>query len=284
VPHTPVDDSAFSANHSGQPDATADCQNCGAALWDAYCASCGQPGRSPIGSVRTFAAHTLDQVASLDSRLLRTIRALFLRPGLLTREYLDGRRVRYTQPVQLYLIAAAIFFLMASYRPFVWIDTEGQEVIGRLPGIMVGNELARERLAEEAANPLALELFAERFSSAVNGVLPVFLIGSVLLFSLVLHLMNRKRESRYLAHAVFALHWTAFYLLIIAAARLFPASWMIQDIVQLPVLLYLTLAIRRVYQDRMLLSFGKAVVLMFVFLLILAIWVQSAMSIGTHTV
>jgi hypothetical protein len=260
------------------------CQNCDAPLTDAYCAACGQSRRSPIGSVSTFVAHALEDVASLDSRLLRTLRALFFRPGHLTREYLDGRRVRYTQPVQLYLLAAAAFFLMASYRPFVWIDTAQQEVIGQLPGISIGNEVGRERLLEAAENPVALDLFAERFASAVNGVLPAFLIGSVLLFSLALYAVNRRRDSRFLAHAVFALHWTAFYLLILAAARLFPTRWMIPNLVQIPIVVYLTMALRRVYAQGTILSLCKAVALSVLFLLILAVWVQSAIMIGMRTV
>lgn len=265
-------------------DEAARCENCVAPLTNAYCAVCGQARRSPIGSTSAFLANSLEEIASLDSRLLRTLRTLFLRPGRLTREYLDGRRVRYTPPVQLYLIAAAAFFLMASYRPFVWIDTAQRQIIGQLPGIAIGNDVGRARLLAAAENPLALDLFAERFASAVNGILPAFLIGSVLLFSIAVHAMNRRREPRYLAHAVFALHWTAFYLIIIATARLFPAAWMIPDIVQLPVLGYLTVALHQVYGTGVAVSFGKAVALIVIFLLILAVWVQSAITIGMQAV
>jgi hypothetical protein len=260
------------------------CQNCDAPLTDAYCAVCGQARRSPVGSLSTFLAHAFEEVTSLDSRLLRTVRALFLRPGHLTREYLDGRRVRYTQPVQLYLIAAALFFLMASYRPFLWIDTARREVIGQLPGISIGNEVGRERLLAAAENPLALELFAERFAATVQGILPAFLIGSVLLFSIILHAVNRRRDARFLTHAVFALHWTSFYLLILAIARLFPAAWMVPNLVQIPLLVYLTMALRQVYAQGMLLSFAKALLLSIVFILILGVWVQSAIVIGMRTV
>jgi hypothetical protein len=259
---------------------SAHCENCRAPIDGAYCAHCGQSVRSPIGSLRTFAAHGLDEIARLDARLIRTLRALFLRPGALTREYLDGHRVRYTQPVQLYLIAAAAFFLISAYRPFVWIDTEQQQVVGQLPGMTVGHGLSEELLAEVHRNPLALEVFAERFASAVNGVLPVFLVVFVLLFSLMVYGMFRRREPRYLAHAVFALHWTAFYLLAMATARLFPLGWRIGDLMQLAALVWLTAALRRVYGQRLPPSLAKAVILTAGFLLVLLAWVASAMAIG----
>lgn len=256
------------------------CPNCGARLTGEYCASCGQPSRSPIVSLRAFASHALDEMLSLDSRLLRTLRALFLHPGKLTRDYLEGRRARYARPVQLYLVAAAAYFLMASYRPFVWVDTARQQVRGQLPGMTVGNEVVRDRLLALPPETAAQELFAVRFAAAVNQYLPVFLIGSVVLFSLVVYALNFPRERRYLPHALFALHWTAFYLLLLTLARPFPTGWMVQDATLLPALVWLALAQRRVYTESWGRSFGKAVLLTLAFLLILATWLQSAMVIG----
>jgi hypothetical protein len=235
-------------------------------------------------SVRAFAAQILDEVARLDSRLLRTLRALVFRPGHLTREYLDGRRVRYTQPVPLYLLTAAAFFLLASYRPIVWIDTVRMRVVGELPGMVVGSEVVRDRIAALPADALAYNLFAERFAGAVNGFLPAFLVGSVLLFSLALYGLHRRAEPRYLAHAVFALHWTSFYLLVTAAARLFPRAWGVEQLVLLPALVYLALALRRVYGQGVARSVGKAVLLLVAYLLILVVWVQTALFLALRSV
>jgi hypothetical protein len=256
------------------------CENCDTQLTDVYCAACGQSSQSPTTSVRAFASQVLDAVLSLDSRLSRTMSALFFRPGHLTLEYLRGRRVRYTQPVQLYLIAAAAFFLMASYRPFVWIDTSRQQVVAQLPGMIVGNQVVRDRLRRLSTDATAAELFAVRFVAAVNEFLPAFLLGSVVLFSLTVYALNFRRERRLLPHAVFALHWTAFYLLLLTMSRLFPIGWKVQDFTLLPGLLYLTLAQRHVYRQQIIPSMGKALLLSLTFLLLLAIWAQSAIVIG----
>jgi hypothetical protein len=260
------------------------CENCGTTVAGAYCGACGQAQSSPIVSVRAFATQVMDDVARLDSRLLRTVRALLLQPGHLTREFLDGRRVRYTQPVPLYLAAAALFFLVASYRPFVWVDTERLKVVGELPGMVVSSEVVRRRLLELPPHPLAHSLFAERFASAVNGFLPAFLIGSVILFSFALYVAHRNAERRYLPHAIFALHWTAFFLLLLASARLLPRAWGMEQLVLLPAIAYLTLALRRVYGQTIARSVGKAVLLLVAYLLLLATWVQSAIVVGLRAV
>ena len=216
----------------------------------------------------------------MDSRLARSVRALFIRPGLLTCEYLAGRRIRYTAPLQLYLLAAAIFFFTGTFRPFLWIDAEQKLVLGALPGVIVGNRMAAEKLVSLEANGVPLALFAERFQDAVKGWLPVFLIGSVVLFSLALYALYFRTERRYIPHAIFALHWTAFYVTVIALARLFPEPWGVQIIAVFVAIFYLTIALRRVYRQGIPLSLGTALALLLVFFLILVLWVQSALSLG----
>lgn len=85
----PTDDLDLSQQTAGAAlpppdDAIAPCENCQVPLTGTYCAACGQSRLSPIVSVRAFTAHQLDDLASVDSRLVRTMRALFFRPGQLT--------------------------------------------------------------------------------------------------------------------------------------------------------------------------------------------------------
>jgi hypothetical protein len=269
---------------SERDTATAVCENCRTPLTGAFCAACGQSRRSPIVTLPAFASHVMGELARLDSRLIRSVGALLFRPGHLTREYLDGRRVRYTQPVQLYLAAAAIFFLMNVYRPFIWIDTERLRVVGELPGMIISSEVVRARLLAFPSDATTYELFSVRFAGAVNGFLPVLLIGSVVLFSGILHLTNRRQEPRFLPHAVFALHWIAFFLLVTAVARLFPTAWSLPSLSLVPAFAYLVLALRRTYGQRLAPSVAKAVLLLVAFLLILAAWLQSAIAIGNRAV
>jgi hypothetical protein len=53
----------------------------------------------------------------LDSRLWRTLLPLLIRPGQLTRDYLEGRRARYMPPFRTYLVLSVIFFVVAFFNP-----------------------------------------------------------------------------------------------------------------------------------------------------------------------
>jgi hypothetical protein len=50
----------------------------------------------------------------VEGRLPRTLGALFFRPGLLTRNYLDGRVERYIRPFKLYLVSSLVLFLLVG--------------------------------------------------------------------------------------------------------------------------------------------------------------------------
>jgi hypothetical protein len=61
---------------------------------------------------------TRDMIGDLfdaDSRVWRTLWPLAFRPGLLTLEYLRGRRARYTPPFRMYLVLSLVFFVLASF-------------------------------------------------------------------------------------------------------------------------------------------------------------------------
>ena len=52
-----------------------------------------------------------------DGKLWRTLAPLATRPGLLTNEYLRGRRNHYVRPVRLYLTASLALFFLLSILP-----------------------------------------------------------------------------------------------------------------------------------------------------------------------
>ncbi|HMP93362.1 MAG TPA: DUF3667 domain-containing protein [Phnomibacter sp.] len=88
------------------------CLNCGAEVQGPYCHLCGQPNTEPKESLTALLQHFVYDVTHFDSKFFSTIRNLLLRPGLLTREYLRGRRMAYVNPVKMYIFTSAAFFLL----------------------------------------------------------------------------------------------------------------------------------------------------------------------------
>ena len=102
-----------------------ECLNCGHALdiSDKYCPNCSQINSTKKPSLKDFISEFFGSIISYDSRLLKTLTAMLLHPGRITKEYLKGKRVSYTNPFRFLLSLAIIYFLAISYtQDFSSID------------------------------------------------------------------------------------------------------------------------------------------------------------------
>jgi hypothetical protein len=90
------------------------CANCHASLSGEYCAACGQRHEPHVHTIGHFVGEAFESISHADSRLWRTLAYLFGKPGFLSREFFDGRRVRYLPPFRLYLVISVLFFLVAG--------------------------------------------------------------------------------------------------------------------------------------------------------------------------
>src|SRR4030095_7462512 len=90
-------------------------ENCGADLQGHWCAQCGQPAIEYRRSFRYVLADLLHEFLNWDSKFFTTIALLIVKPWRLTNEFLAGKRVRYVNPLRLYLLASILFFFAVNY-------------------------------------------------------------------------------------------------------------------------------------------------------------------------
>jgi len=103
--------------HDIPPVESPDCLNCGTRLRGQYCGNCGQRARNRLISLWELLSEAFGDLLEFDSRLWRTLIPLLVRPGLLTLDYLQGRRARYMPPFRTYLVLSVIFFVVAFFDP-----------------------------------------------------------------------------------------------------------------------------------------------------------------------
>ena len=255
--HAAADDvSHGAAQHHG-----AACLNCGAALAGPFCHLCGQKEVHPHDfSLRHFFGHTvLHELTHLDSnKILRTFGALLFRPGLLTAEYLAGRKGRQINPVRVYLTVSAVYFL------FAWgalLNAGGFRDIERQPGLIARAERAQVSPREMGDKILKK---AERYSSVLR-------FAGVLVSGLFLMALYYRTGRYYVEHLVFALHFYSFdflmrcfYALLIAAAgasHLAYANAAVRVLFYVSLFAYLYFALLRVYRQSKPMTLLKTVVL-----------------------
>jgi hypothetical protein len=92
------------------------CRNCGAIANRHYCPECGQETRDALPTLREFMREAAGRLVAFDGRLWRTLYALALRPGFLTRAYLAGRRRHYIRPARLLLMTSLLLFAVIRFE------------------------------------------------------------------------------------------------------------------------------------------------------------------------
>ena len=109
------------------------CLNCGTRLVGAHCHACGQSAHvhRTVGAIGHEIAHGVFHV---EGKVGRTLPMLVLRPGELTRRYIDGERARFLSPLALFLFMMFLLFATIS-----WVGGE------------MGAELPPQRSAEQRA-------------------------------------------------------------------------------------------------------------------------------------
>jgi hypothetical protein len=138
------------------------CLNCGDSTTGRFCPRCGQRKTAIQVSLRALLLDTLEEELTVDRRLPATLGALFLEPGQLTVEYMNGRVARYLRPVRLYLVSSLLFFLVFSFMSLQFLrgtleaGVRGEDTAAELMTVMeVDSALAEVRRAmQDEAMPV----------------------------------------------------------------------------------------------------------------------------------
>lgn len=89
-----------------------ECQNCGFRVEVEYCSKCGQKNTETRQSFTHLVGHFAEDLTHYDGAFWKTIKYLLFRPAKLTKEYLEGHRMRYVPPVKLYIFISFVTFLL----------------------------------------------------------------------------------------------------------------------------------------------------------------------------
>jgi len=95
---------------------TEQCKNCEKTFDSSfeYCPYCGQEAADNL-TIGVLFSNTIDNYISIDARFFRSFGTLMLKPGVLARRFVDGKRLKYLHPAQFYLFVSVIFFFIFSF-------------------------------------------------------------------------------------------------------------------------------------------------------------------------
>ena len=212
------------------------CVNCQQSLAENanYCGSCGQSTKELRQPFWPFLRDSLHELLDIDGRLMLTIRTLLFKPGLASFEFAQGKKVKYTPPLRLYLVVSLLFFL----------------VLGSFNNILPDGELRSQSTTET-------------YSRIMFVLFPVFAMYVGVFF----------RQSYFLVNLVFSMHLhTIAYLALLLIGSLesmeqqsalfvllqvFPAAYFIW---------YVLVAFKTMFQESILSTMVKSGAIYFVYM------------------
>lgn len=140
---------------AGEEHAHGVCSDCGAATSGNFCANCGQPTHVHR-TLLHLGEELLHGVMHFDARIWRTLPLLWLNPGRLTREWVEGKRSRYVSPLAIFLFTLFVMFFALSFMPHPESKTgEGADMSERIAAQRQNLTEAETALAQVRADSSA---------------------------------------------------------------------------------------------------------------------------------
>jgi hypothetical protein len=266
------------------------CLNCGDPIAGFYCATCGQKKVDVRVSLRRMTAEAMEDELFMNATLPRTVGALLFRPGHLTREYVEGRIARYVPPFRLYLISSVLLFVLlpwltsvgelgtaverstaradslaaAQGRDTASVEYRSQQRFTFNLGSSETESLPRllrpmnRRMVEveERLNAMPTHEAVRLLSSSFLEHAPTGVFLMMPLFAAILKVLYVRRRRFYVEHFVFALHVHAFTFLTFLLMLLLPWKG-VNALLSLWLVIYLFLAMKRVYGQGIVKTFLK---------------------------
>ncbi len=99
------------------PKSTINCKNCENSFDCNYkfCPHCGQKSNDKL-TVGVLFSNTIRNYFSVDARFFKSFFPLLFKPGYLATKFVEGKRLIYLHPAQLYLFTSVLFFFFFSFK------------------------------------------------------------------------------------------------------------------------------------------------------------------------
>jgi hypothetical protein len=275
------------------------CENCGGALLGPYCHHCGAPDlTSRDRSLRSVLADLSEAFTSVEhSKLLRTLRELLFRPGVLTKEYFTARRVRYIRPLALCLTMLALHLFAYSVSNSVTMFNIGKTAAAsdsflRSRGMDTSNSISVKIGREAARENVSVATVEGRINDRWARNVSLFQIPLIVLFAAVLQLAYLRSGKFVVEHFTFSTHYISFQVLFqvlmwpfyyYAGTDLTAATVLVSVTTNAISLLYLFAAVRTFYGDSMQKALIRAPLLYVGYFIVYSLTYQASMLLALRS-
>lgn len=185
------------------------CKSCGNVFTGYYCNQCGEKVILPTDrSLKSFLSGILVALTFADSKFFKSIHLVVFRPGFLSLEFAEGRRVKYLRPMSLFFLLNLLYFIFPIIQLFnATLRTQLNSFHGPY-----GVPAIAAKMTELGIRDIGS--FALVYDQKTGGLAKMLVIVFAIIFSLPLNLIYRSRNRYFTDHVGLAVELVCFNLFI----------------------------------------------------------------------
>lgn len=183
------------------------CKSCANLFTGNYCNLCGEKVLlTSDRKFKSFLSTVLIAVTFADSKFIRTLWLILKNPGYLSKDYVEGIRVKYIRPLQLFFILNLVYFLFPVLQLF---NSSLFTQMYLLPHRGIVRNLVLERIS---TGTMSLQAYTLLYDAKSQSLAKLLIVVFILLASLPLSLIFRKKKLYFTDHTALAVELASFNL------------------------------------------------------------------------
>jgi hypothetical protein len=194
------------------------CKNCNNIFIGNYCNQCGEKVlRASDRSFKTFLSNILIAITFADSKMIKTLWLVLTKPGFVSYEFANGRRIKYLKPISLFFVLNLIYFFFPVIQLFnASLKTQLMSPLGNFYETVIAHKMLDLHM-DFSSFRLVYNL---KTASLAKLMVMVFVVIS----SLPLNLLYLKKNRYFTDHVGYTVELACFNLFVNAIALFVVAS------------------------------------------------------------
>ena len=172
------------------------CLNCGTEFQGKFCPECGQRADTKRFTIRFIFTNLLQAILSNDGGVWITLKSLFIRPGAMMVDILNGKRKSYFSPFPMLFLALSLYVVIFTFTGSQEIDFDhllGDDGSEMAVTIDSGGKTHEQVVAEKTKDFIirTLKFYGNHYTAAFILTIPVYILAARVSFGK----QNRKKYN-----------------------------------------------------------------------------------------
>ncbi len=185
------------------------CKSCGNNFTGFYCNLCGEKVLLPSDrSFKKFLSNILIAITFADSKMIKTLWLTIVDPGFVSKEFAEGRRVKYLKPLSLFFVLNLIYFLFPLIQLFnASLNTQLLSPYREVVKNVVSTKMVSMAIRD-------VQSFSVMYNLKTTGLAKLMVMVFVIIASLPLNILHKSKNRYFTDHVGYLVELACFNLFV----------------------------------------------------------------------